>query len=441
MEKVKPKIRCAIYTRKSSEEGLEQEFNSLHAQREAAESYIASQKHEGWHLLPDDYDDGGFSGGNMERPALKRLRADIEAGRVDIIVVYKVDRLSRSLGDFARLVDLFDEHKVSFVSITQQFNTTTSMGRLTLNILLSFAQFEREVTSERIRDKFALSRKKGKWMGGRVPLGYKVEHRRLVIESSEARLIRKVFRTFVETRSVTLTSKKINEQGYKTRDTRSLSGKVTPGRPFDKSAILKLLQNRTYIGEVIHRGTWYSGEHQAIVSQALWDEAHSVFKVNPRERRRDTHWYNHPSFLKGFLFEEDGTALVATSTRKNGKLHRYYVSNKAIKRGYEFNPLPTLPAREIEPLVVEQLARILKTPETTVAICGASDGLDEERLSEQDARTALGNLGDVWNHLFPEEQRRIMKLLVRKITIAETGIDMEVAATGLHKAALEMVGI
>ena len=287
MEKVKSKTRCAIYTRKSSEEGLEQEFNSLHAQREAAESYIASQKHEGWHLLPDDYDDGGFSGGNMERPALKRLLDDVEAGRVDIIVVYKVDRLSRSLTDFARLVDLFDQHKVSFVSITQQFNTTTSMGRLTLNILLSFAQFEREVTSERIRDKFALSRKKGKWMGGRVPLGYKVENRRLVIDSSEARLIRKVFRAFVETRSVTLTSKKINEQGHKTR-ARSLSGKVTLGRPFDKSAILKLLQNRTYIGEVIHRGTWYPGEQPRIVSSALWEEAHAIFKVNPRERRRET---------------------------------------------------------------------------------------------------------------------------------------------------------
>ena len=441
MEKVKSKIRCAIYTRKSSEEGLEQEFNSLDAQREAAESYIASQKHEGWYLLPDDYDDGGFSGGNMERPALKRLLKDVEDGRVDIIVVYKVDRLSRSLGDFARLVDLFDEHNVSFVSITQQFNTTTSMGRLTLNILLSFAQFEREVTSERIRDKFALSRKKGKWMGGRIPLGYKVENRRLVPEEKEAALIRKIFRTFIKTRSVTLTCKEINKQGFKTRDTCSLSGKVTPGRPFDKAAILKLLNSRTYIGEVIHRGTWYPGEQPRIVSPALWDEVHAIFKVNHRERRRETHWYNHPSFLKGFLFEEDGTALVATSTRKNGKLHRYYISNKAIKRGYEFNPLPTLPAREIEPLIVDQLATLLKTPETTVAISGASDVLDDERLSEQEVRTALGNLGEVWNHLFPEEQRRIMKLLVRKITIAETGIRMEVATNGLHKAALEMVGI
>ncbi len=222
MKKVKNKTtvvkkRCAIYTRKSSEEGLEQEFNSLHAQRDAGEAYINSQKHEGWVLMPDYYDDGGFSGGNVERPALQRLVRDVKAGLIDIVVVYKVDRLSRSLADFALLVDLFDKHEVSFVSVTQQFNTTSSMGRLTLNILLSFAQFEREVTSERIRDKFLLSKKKGMWMGGNPPLGYDVNERKLTVNEKEAELVKLIFRTFVKTRSIIATCETLNQKGYKTK--------------------------------------------------------------------------------------------------------------------------------------------------------------------------------------------------------------------------------
>jgi len=247
------KLRCAVYTRKSSEEGLEQEFNSLDAQREACEAYVASQKAEGWLLVPDRYDDGGFSGGNLERPALRRLMDDIEAGRVDVIVVYKIDRLSRALMDFARLVEVFDRHGVTFVSVTQAFNTTTSMGRLTLNVLLSFAQFEREVIGERIRDKFAASRRKGLWMGGWAPLGYDIKDRKLVVNKAEAKLIRSIFERFVKLESATTLAHQLLQEG--------VLGKR--GKPIDKGALYKLLNNRIYIGEAVHKGTAWPGEHEA----------------------------------------------------------------------------------------------------------------------------------------------------------------------------------
>ena len=269
------KLRCAVYTRKSSEEGLEQEFNSLDAQREACEAYIASQKPEGWVLVPDRYDDGGISGGTLERPALKRLLADIEARRVDVVVVYKIDRLSRALMDFAKLVEVFDRNSVTFVSVTQSFNTTTSMGRLTLNILLSFAQFEREVIGERIRDKFAASRKKGMWMGGFVPLGYDVKDRKLVVNEAEAATVRMIFERFVKIGSAT-------DAGARRSRPKASRGKH--GKLVDKGYLYKLLNNRVYIGEAVHKGTAYPGEHEAIISQALWDKVHSILRESPRKR-------------------------------------------------------------------------------------------------------------------------------------------------------------
>src|SRR5436853_7568855 len=260
------KLRCAVYTRKSSEEGLEQEFNSLDAQREACEAYIASQKAEGWVLVHDRYDDGGISGATLERPALKQLLADIEAGRVDIVVVYKIDRLSRALMDFAKLVEVFDRNTVTFVSVTQSFNTTTSMGRLTLNILLSFAQFEREVIGERIRDKFAASRRKGMWMGGFVPLGYDVKDRKLVVNKREAATVRQIFERFTKIGSVTELVRELRDEGVR--------GKR--GRLIDKGYVYQLFRNRTYIGEAVHKGTSYPGEHKAIISKPLWDKIYSV---------------------------------------------------------------------------------------------------------------------------------------------------------------------
>src|SRR4051812_27704678 len=258
------KLRCAVYTRKSNEEGLEQEFNSLDAQREACEAYIASQKPEGWLLVPDRYDDGGISGATLERPALKRLLADIEAQRVDVVVVYKIDRLSRALMDFSKLVEVFDRNNVTFVSVTQSFNTTTSMGRLTLNILLSFAQFEREVIGERIRDKFAASRKKGMWMGGFVPLGYDVKDRKLIINQPEADTVRMIFKRFAQLGSATALAIALRHEGVKGKQ----------GKLVDKGYIYKVLKNRVYVGDAIHKGAAYPGEHQAIINRPLWEKVH-----------------------------------------------------------------------------------------------------------------------------------------------------------------------
>jgi site-specific DNA recombinase len=277
-------LRCAIYTRKSSEEGLDQAFNSLDAQREACAAFIVSQKHEGWTLSPTLYDDGGFSGGTMERPALKRLMADIEAGQIDVIVVYKVDRLTRALSDFAKLVEVFDRHGVSFVSITQQFNTTTSMGRLTLNVLLSFAQFEREVTGERIRDKIAASKKKGMWMGGMPPLGYDVQDRKLVVNENEARTVVDIFRRYRSLKSVHALREGLIAAGMVSKRRIRPDGTAYGGQKLSRGALYLILRNRVYRGETTHKGKAYPGEHPAIVEEALWDDVQAVLAENRVER-------------------------------------------------------------------------------------------------------------------------------------------------------------
>ncbi|HEX3756874.1 MAG TPA: recombinase family protein, partial [Rhizomicrobium sp.] len=282
-------LRCAVYTRKSTDEGLDQAFNSLHAQREACEAYILSQKAEGWKLLAIAYDDGGFSGGTMERPALKRLMADVEAARIDIVVVYKVDRLTRSLSDFARIVDVLDKAASSFVSVTQAFNTTTSMGRLTLNVLLSFAQFEREVTGERIRDKIAASKKKGMWMGGSLPFGYDTPNdlttRALVINPPEADLVRRIFTRYHQDGSVHRLMRWLNDQGYRTKITTSRKGHTRGGVPFGRGALLHLLKNRHYLGEIVHKAVSYPGAHPAIIDSALFAAVQARIASNRRERR------------------------------------------------------------------------------------------------------------------------------------------------------------
>src|SRR6476469_8512417 len=292
------RMRCAVYTRKSSEEGLDMEFNSLDAQREASEAYIASQRAEGWLVVPDRYDDGGISGATLERPALKRLLSDIEAQRVDVVVVYKIDRLSRALMDFSKLVEVFDRNNVTFVSVTQSFNTTTSMGRLTLNILLSFAQFEREVIGERIRDKFAASRKKGMWMGGFVPLGYDVKERKLVVNKAEAEAVRMIFERFIKIGSATELVGKLRAE--------NIRGKR--GNLIDKGYLYKLLNNRVYVGEAVHKGTAYPGEHEAIVDRALWDKVHSILQESPRQRAANTR-NQTPALLRGLIFGPSGAAM------------------------------------------------------------------------------------------------------------------------------------
>ena len=315
------RLRCAIYTRKSSEEGLDMEFNSLDAQREACEAYIASQKAEGWVCLRDQYDDGGFSGGTLERPALKDLIADIEDGLIDIVVVYKIDRLSRALMDFSKLVEIFDKHGVTFVSVTQSFNTTTSMGRLTLNILLSFAQFEREVIGERIRDKVAASRKKGIWMGGPVPLGYNVKDRKLIVDPAEAETVRTIFTLYARSSS---TAQVIREL-----DARAILTKT--GRPYDKTSLLKTLHNKVYRGLAVHKGTAYPGEHDAIIDETLWDEVHDVI-ANNRVKRVAVAKEPSPALLRGLIFTETGVAMTPHHTKKGTRRYRYYVSMDAIKK-------------------------------------------------------------------------------------------------------------
>jgi site-specific DNA recombinase len=319
------KVRCAIYTRKSTDEGLEQAFNSLDAQREACAAFIQSQKHEGWLVLPALYDDGGYSGGSLERPALKRLLADIEAGQIDVVVVYKVDRLTRALSDFAKLVDIFDRCGVSFVSITQQFNTTTSMGRLTLNVLLSFAQFEREVIGERVRDKIAASKKKGLWMGGMPPLGYDVKDRKLVVNSSEARIVGDIYQHYLALKSVRSLADDLAADGIRSKCRIRPDGTEYGGHKLSRGALYLMLQNRIYRGEITHQGQSYPGDHPAIIEQPLWDQVQAALATNRIERTSGVRT-KHPSLLTGLLFDDKGGRLTPTYATKKGTRYRYYVS-------------------------------------------------------------------------------------------------------------------
>ena len=316
--------RCAIYTRKSSEEGLEQDFNSLHAQREACEAFIKSQATEGWRLVKTAYDDGGFSGGTMERPALQRLLADICERVIDVVVVYKVDRLTRSLADFAKMVELFDAHAVSFVAVTQQFNTTSSMGRLTLNVLLSFAQFEREVTGERIRDKIAASKRRGMWMGGTVALGYDVSGHRLVINPAEAETVKGIFQRYLELRSVRLLKDDLDRRGIISKIRLSSNGNRSGGKAFSRGALYELLSNPVYIGEIRHRKERHPGQHEPIMDRELWERAQRQRDQAARCRTRATK--AGPSPLAGKLFDEDGECLYVAGAAKGERRYRYYVS-------------------------------------------------------------------------------------------------------------------
>ncbi len=423
------KLRCAVYTRKSTEEGLEMEFNSLDAQREACEAYIASQKAEGWVLIPEPYDDGGFSGGTLDRPALKRLLADTEDGRIDVVVVYKIDRLSRSLMDFAKLVEVFDRNGVTFVSVTQSFNTTTSMGRLTLNILLSFAQFEREVIGERIRDKIAASRKRGMWMGGFVPLGYEVRDRKLVINEAEAATVRMIFERFVEVGSATALARTLAAEGVRTRR----------GRLVDKGFLYKLINNRVYIGDAVHKGTAYPGEHEAIITRALWDKVHGILRESPRMRAGRTRAAT-PALLKGLIFGPTGCAMTPTHTRRGDKLYRYYVSQSVLKRGADACPVGRVPAAEIEGAVVDQLRGLLRAPEVIVGTWRSARP-EIDGLSEAEVREALEGLDPLWDELFPAEQARVVQLLVERVEVGQEGVDIRLRIDGLARLVHELGGM
>ncbi len=472
-------VRCGIYTRKSTEEGLEQDFNSLDAQREAAEAYVASQTHEGWVALPKRYDDGGYSGGNMARPALDELLADVELGVIDCVVVYKVDRLSRSLLDFTRIIETFDRAGASFVSVTQHFNTTTSMGRLTLNILLSFAQFEREIIGERIRDKIAASKKKGKHTGGMPVLGYGIDREklRLVVNAKEAKLVRHIFRRFLQLGSATRLAKELNDQGHRTKTWTTVKGKRRPGVPWNKAHLYRLFNNCKYIGLVEHKGEHYPGEHEAIVPKKLWDQVHKVLAENHRSRANRSR-AETPALLKGLIrCGHCGGGMGITFTKQRGRLYRYYLCVQASKKGYDSCPVKTVAAGEIEKTVLDQLRVMFRSPEMVIKTFRAAQhketeeldrlqrrklelekegcrspegkkelqelnmllhGLGHHPVTELDVIRALDELDPVWDELFPAEQARIAALLVESVTVNPDGLEIRIKAGGLRSLATEL---
>ena len=347
-------VRCAIYTRVSTDQGLEQDFNSLDAQYDASQAYIRSQVHAGWTLIRTKYEDGGFSGGNTDRPALQRLLADVRAGKIDVIVVYKVDRLTRSLADFAKLVELFDKHGISFVSVTQQFNTITSMGRLTLNVLLSFAQFEREVTSERIRDKIAASKRKGLWVGGMAPLGYDTRERKITVNKAEVETVRTIFRSYLKLGSLNLLMADLRKRGIVTKKRLLKSGKTVGGIPFTRGPLAHLLRNRFYIGEVVFKGETLPGEQAAIIDRKLFDAVQA--KLDGQLRSYKQSRTSSEAILAGRLFDDRGQRMTPTHTRKGATKYRYYVSWALVQgQSEQAGRISRVPASEIEELVMKSV--------------------------------------------------------------------------------------
>jgi site-specific DNA recombinase len=420
-------VRCAIYTRKSSEEGLEQEFNSLQAQREACEAFIDSQRHEGWVCQRAAYDDGGFSGATMDRPALQQLLADVKAGRVDTVVVYKIDRLTRSLADFAKIVEILDARGASFVSVTQQFNTTTSMGRLTLNVLLSFAQFEREVIGERIRDKLAASKKKGMWMGGVPPLGYQAQDRKLVIVDSEAEIVRLIFRRYAELGSVRLLKDEMEARNIQSKLRTSGAGRISGGKPFARGAIYLMLQNRIYRGEIVHKEQSHPGEHPPIIDQPLWDAVQTQLAGNstPREGAKT----REPSLLAGMLFDGDGNRMTPSHAIKKGTHYRYYVSRSLITKDRTGNSAGLrIPAAEIEHLVSSRVHRWLLDPGSIYKSTSArlADASIQQRLV---ARAA--EIGKHWPELPVARKRAVLTGLIERVEVSVDQIDIRLRSSRL----------
>ena len=406
--------RCAIYTRKSTEEGLEQAFNSLDAQREACEAYILSQKHEGWTSLPRAYDDGGFSGGSMDRPALRQLLADVEAGAVDVVVVYKVDRLTRSLADFARIVAIFDAAGVSFVSVTQAFNTTTSMGRLTLNVLLSFAQFEREVTAERVRDKIAASKAKGMWMGGVVPIGYRAEARSLQPVPDEAALVRRIFARYLALGSVQRLKAELDAAGIRSPERLHRDGGRSGGAAFSRGKLYNLLANPLFIGHIRHRGQVHAGQHPAIVDEALWQAVQERLAANRRNRsRRRT---AEPSPLAGRLFDPDSRKMRPSHARKNGRRYRYYVSADLVIGSIATGATGwRIPARELEAAVVSAVAARLREPDFL------SEVLQFSRLGSEASTRLIGGMSQLADRLgSPAAGKETIRQLIIRVELSRS---------------------
>jgi DNA invertase Pin-like site-specific DNA recombinase len=419
-------LRCAVYTRKSTEDGLDQEFNSLDAQFEACTAYAQSQRHEGWSLVKDRYDDGGFSGGNMERPGLKRLLADIETGKVDIVLLYKIDRLTRSLTDFARIVEVLDRAEASFVSITQSFNTTTSMGRLTLNMLLSFAQFEREVTGERIRDKIAASKKKGMWMGGPVPLGYEVRDRKLVVNESEAEQVRHIMRRYLALKSVPVLAEELNHKGYRTKVQRRSSGPHRGGCSYRRGTLYHLLANRIYRGCIVHKDKAYAGEHEAIVEEQLWDEVQALLAANASGSARRLR-HKHPSLLLGKVIDGEARAMTPSHATKSRRRYRYYVTRPDQLDGTR---AWRVSAHDLEQLVCSSIAAKLADGQFIIGITGSAD-TDAERLQAATAEADL--VAATLRSGHANAKAELLELIVQQARLHEERVEVELDKRAIGK--------
>ncbi|RWB73233.1 MULTISPECIES: recombinase family protein [unclassified Mesorhizobium] len=427
-----PRLRCAVYTRKSSEEGLDQEFNSLDAQREACVAYIASQVGLGWKLVPDRYDDGGISGGTMERPALQRLLQDIRDKKVDVVVVYKIDRLTRSLMDFSKIVEIFDASSASFVSVTQQFNTTTSMGRLTLNVLLSFAQFEREVTAERIRDKIAASKKKGMWMGGVVPLGYRVEHRKLVIDDAEAKIVRHIFDRYLVLKSVRDLADEAARDGLVTRTRERQDGSVAVTTPFGRGNLYHLLSNPIYIGKIKHKDQAHDGEHEPIIAGPLFEEAQALL-ASQAPRRRSTSNVKQPHLLTGMLFDEHGEKLRSVHASKSGVRYRYYVSKQFIDQRRGSSDGWRLPADAVESVVEHQLNRILSDHSQIADLIQRWGSAAEI----QNAMRRAAEFKTAWTSDTADHKRSLLQKLVRRVGLGQKTLAIDIDGRALSEHLLD----
>ena len=402
-------IRCAIYTRKSTDDGLDKEFNTLEAQREAGENYIRSQAYQGWEIIPTHYDDGGFSGGSLKRPALQQLLNDVEAGLIDMIVVYKIDRLTRSLVDFSKLIEVLDKHKCSFVSVTQNFNTYDSMGRLTLNVLLSFAQFEREVITERIRDKVSASKKKGMWMGGILPLGYDSYNKKLVINEDEAQIVRLAFEKYLVLRSEIAVAEWLNENGYTTMNKGNNS-------KFTHMRISKMLKNVLYVGKIPHKENIYDGQHKAIISQEIFDEVQNIKSKNRIGRLAPSRFIEH-SLLKGFIYCDCcQSAMVSTKSNKKNKVYEYYTSVRAVKEGFKNCHVGSIPAGEMDNFILQQMEVLIKSPKIIAGLINEAK-IVRPNVKDIQILNKLNSEETFISHLSSTTQRQLLLLLIKKIRV------------------------
>ena len=446
MSKPSASLRCAIYTRKSTEEGLEQEFNSLDAQRESCAAYIMSQASMGWRALPRHYDDGGISGGTMERPALQDLLSDIRAGKIDVVVVYKIDRLTRSLMDFARIVEVFDAQKVSFVSVTQQFNTLSSMGRLTLNVLLSFAQFEREVTAERIRDKIAASKRKGMWMGGAVPMGYEARNKKLVINPAEAEVIRHIFRLYLEACSVRLLKEKVDELGLVTKVRGQAGGSIAPisgpeavpsssqgsrrssgGKPFTRGHLHWLLTNPIYVGNIRHKEQIVSGQHEAIIDRDLWDAVQTALKDQTNRRSRSGNLVGG-SLLGGLLYDETGDRLTPSHAVKDGRRYRYYISQRLMQARKRDASGWRLPAEELEATMLAAMRTLLADHQQLCGLIGV-EGRDAAVIKAVMDRAV--SLGQSLSAPLNQQDAETLRAIIARLDIEPGQMTLNLSRDGL----------